>query len=73
MAVFEKFEDIKSGYQFDSNYEQDAWSNKNIRQKSILDEIEDFARWFETEQLKEWERNKVPEDQREDLGLMKAI
>lgn len=28
----------------------DAWANPNVRQKSGLDEIADFAKWFETEQ-----------------------
>lgn len=57
----------------DKNYEFDAWDNPHVRQKSILNEIEEFARWFETEQLKEWERDKVPESERDALGLMKAI
>jgi len=28
----------------------DAWSNPNVRQKNMLDELDDFAKWFEAEQ-----------------------
>jgi len=28
----------------------DAWANPHVRQKNVLDELEDFAKWFEAEQ-----------------------
>ena len=70
VAVFEKFADTPNGYIMDSNYEANPWLNPHVRQKNLLDQIEDFAKWFEEQQLKEWERDKVPESEREHLGLM---
>jgi len=30
----------------------DAWSNPNVRQKPIFDELSDFSKWFEEEYKK---------------------
>ena len=52
VCVFEKHADIKTGAISDSGMQMDAWSNPKVRQKSTLDEIDEFAVWFETEQKK---------------------
>ena len=39
----------------------------------MLSEIDDFAKWFEQEQKAAYDRDNVPESEREDLGLSKSI
>ena len=73
VAVFEKFAEQSQGILRDTNYQGDPWSDTRIRQKNLLEEIEDFAKWYEKEQAKEWEANNVPEEEREDLGLMEMV
>lgn len=40
----------------------DAWANPNVRQGNMLDELGEFAKWFEEEQKKNYDREGVPED-----------
>ena len=51
----------------------DAWENPNVRQPSILDQLDEFAQWFELEQRKHDDREGIPEDEREDVGLSATI
>lgn len=51
----------------------DAWSNPKVRQKSTLDELDEFAKWFEAEQRKADIANGIPESEREDLGLSAKV
>ena len=74
VAVFEKLADMGTGGQItDKEHAMDAWSNKHVRQKDMLSEIDDFAKWFEQEQKAAYDRDNVPESEREDLGLSKSI
>ena len=74
VAVFEKHKDhVVSGEQFDGSMSMDAWMNPKVRQKSTLDEIDEFAQWFEAEQRKADIENGVPENERTDLGLSKTV
>jgi len=66
VAVFEKFAEVKSSK--DDPFAGDHFSLG--KRKNIMDEMEDFAKWYEAEQKREWDRNNVPESEREDLGLM---
>lgn len=51
----------------------DVWNNPNVHQKGILDELDDFAKWFEVEQAKAYDKEGVPESERENLGLSASI
>ncbi len=51
----------------------DAWSNPNVRQGDMLDELSSFAKWFEEEQKKNYDKEGVPEDQRQDMGLSASV
>ena len=48
--MFKKTADIPSGVINDSAMSMDAWANPHVRQKSVLDDLDDFAKWFEAEQ-----------------------
>lgn len=50
-----------------------AWENSNVRQKSVIDEIDEFSKWFEDIQQKHYEKNNIPEEEQEDLGLSKLV
>lgn len=43
----------------------DPWLNTKIRQKPILDELEEFSAWYEKEYKRYCEANSVPESERE--------
>jgi hypothetical protein len=47
VAVFEKILDEEDGIIYDDSYSMDAWSNPKIRQKDIIDDLEDFVNDFE--------------------------
>ena len=47
VAVFQKLVDQPSGTIEDPSMQMDAWNNTNVRQKSILDELDEFSKWFE--------------------------
>ena len=47
--------------------------NPKVRQKSTIDELDEFAQWFEAEQRKADIANGVPESERTDLGLSKTV
>jgi multisite-specific tRNA:(cytosine-C5)-methyltransferase len=51
-AVFEKSENWGSdigGIKHDPGMLLDAWEDKSVRQKSVTDELDEFAKWFEAE------------------------
>ena len=73
VAVFEKFNDEASGTNHDKSGTMDAWSNPNVRQGNVLDELSEFAKWFEEEQKKVYDKEGVPEDQRQDMGLSASV
>ena len=73
VAVFEKHADVQSGKIMDSAMSMDVWNNPNVHQKGILDELDDFAKWFEVEQAKAYDKEGVPESDRENLGLSASI
>ena len=73
VAVFRKHTEIPSGVITDTSMSMDAWANPNIRQKDVLDELDDFAKWFEAEQNKAWDKEGVPASEREDLGLSATV
>ncbi len=62
VAVFQKFNDIPSGIIQDTTMSMDAWTNPNVRQGSMLDELSSFAKWFEEEQKKNYDKEGVPLD-----------
>ena len=41
--------------------------------KAVLDELDEFAQWFESEQAKAYDKDGIPENEREDLGLSAAV
>ena len=50
-----------------------AWENSNVRQKSVIDEIDEFSKWFEDIQQKHYKQNNIPKEEQEDLGLSKLV
>jgi hypothetical protein len=47
-AVFEKTETIgRGGTALDNTYTKDAWEDESVRQKPMVDELLDFASWYE--------------------------
>ena len=73
VAVFEKHADVGSGRIEDKSGVMDAWSDKRVRQKDMLSEVDDFAKWFEEEQKKAYDKDNVPVSEREDLGLSASM
>ena len=73
VAVFQKFSDVPSGIIQDKTMAMDAWSNPNVRQGDMLDELSSFAKWFEEEQKNNYDKEGVPEDQRQDMGLSASV
>jgi len=73
VAVFRKKSDVPSGYINDKSMQMDAWANSHVRQKNTLDELDDFAKWFEAEQAAAYDKQGVPMSEREDLGLSASI
>lgn len=53
--------------------ELDAWGYSKLKQKPILDELEEFSSWYEKEYLKHCEENNIPIEEREDLGLKQMV
>lgn len=50
VAVFEKFAETEnSGLIQDSSGKMDAWSNPKVRQKDFIDDLHEFATWYEKE------------------------
>ena len=39
----------------------------------MLDELDEFAKWFEAEQTAAYDKQGVPESEREDLGLSASV
>jgi hypothetical protein len=73
-AVFEKTETIgRGGTVLDNNYTQDAWEDKSVRQKPMVDEIMDFASWYEKKLEEAYEKKGTPMEEREDVGLVKML
>ena len=63
-AVFEKLAADESGFVDDPSLLEDAWNNENIRQKPVMDELEEFARWYEDEVKKQDDIQGIPEELR---------
>jgi hypothetical protein len=75
-AVFEKSDNWGNdigGIKHDHGMQLNAWEDKSVRHKSITEELDEFAKWFEAEQKKHWDLNNVPHDKREDIGLSKMV
>ena len=51
----------------------DAWNNTNVRQKDVLTELGEFAEWFDKEQTKAYDKQGVPEAERDKLNLSASI
>ncbi len=64
MAVFEKLVADNSGIIQDDGMQLDAWSNTNVRQKPVLDELGEFSKWFEGEYKKHCDEKQIPAEQR---------
>ena len=45
------------GIVFDDMYEMDAWENKNVKQKNIIDDLHEFVEEYEEELKKHEELN----------------
>lgn len=72
-AVFERLTEDDSGFIQDDSMKMDPWINEMVKQKPVLDELEDFSRWFEAEYKKRCDDDKIPEEEREQLNLTKDI
>ena len=72
MAVIEKIFDEDEGIIYDDDYKMDAWSNPNVRQKEIMDDLNDFVSEFE-EAIKQQEKETGEKDDGEHLAEMRAL
>ena len=74
-AVFEKTADWgSSGIVYDQSADGfSVYNNDKVRQKPIMEELDEFAKWFEAEQKKQWEAKNVPQAERIDIGLSKIV
>ena len=63
VAVFKKLVDQPSGIIQDNQMKMNAWENSNVRQKSVLDELDEFSKWFEDLQQKHYEEKKIPKEE----------
>lgn len=73
VAVFEKLVADDSGIIEDNGMTQDAWSNTNVRQKPILEELGEFSQWFEEEYKKHCDEKQIPDEKRQNLGLIDMV
>ena len=62
VAVFEKLSADDTGVVEDPTLYENPWINESVRQKPMLDELEEFARWFEHEYKAQCDRDGIPED-----------
>jgi len=72
VCVLEKILDEEEGIIHDDTYQMDAWANPNVRQKDIIDDLQDFVKEFE-EAIKKQEEETGEKDDGEELQLMKAM
>ena len=72
VAVIEKIFDEDEGIIYDDDYKMDAWSNPNVRQKEIMDDLNDFVSEFE-EAIKQQEKETGEKDDGEHLAEMRAL
>ena len=72
VAVIEKIFDADEGIVYDDDYKMDAWSNPNVRQKEIMDDLNDFVTEFE-QAIKQQEEETGEKDDGEHLAMMKAL
>lgn len=72
VCVIEKIFDEDEGIIYDDDYSQDAWNNPNVRQKDIIDDLQDFVKDFE-QAIKDQEKATGEEDDGEELTLMKEM
>jgi len=47
VCVMEKIYDEDEGIIYDDDYKLDAWSNSNVRQKDIIEDLHEFVNDFE--------------------------
>ena len=73
VAVFQKLEEQKSGIIEDNGMTMNAWENSNVRQKTVLDELDEFSKWFEDLQQKHYKDKNIPKEEQEELGLSKMV
>ena len=72
--MFDKTADIgRGGTVLDRSLTKNAWEDKSVRQRPILDELMDFATWYEAALEKSYEEKKTPLGEREDVGLVKML
>jgi hypothetical protein len=72
VAVIEKILDEDDGIIFDDDYSMDAWNNPKIRQKDIIDDLEEFVNDFE-KVIREQEEISGEKDDGEDLAKLRAL
>ena len=72
VCVMEKIWDEDDGIVQDTDYSMDAWSNQNVRQKDIIDDLDDFVKDFEAS-IREQEALTGEKDDGEALAQMKAM
>ena len=74
-AVFEKNSNWgSSGIVYDQSADGFAiYNNEKLRQKPMIEELDEFAKWFEAEQQRNWEENNTPQEERIDIGLSKIV
>ena len=71
VAVLERVQDDGCKYQGDDA--QDPWLNTKIRQKPILDELDEFSQWYEEQYKNHCEQNNIPEEERKHLGMTEMV
>jgi len=73
-AVFEKTEPIgRGGTALDKDFTKDAWEDKSVRQKPMVDELMQFATWYEKQLEASYEAKGTPQEERENVGLVKML
>ena len=72
VCVMEKILDEEDGLIYDDEYKMDAWNNPKIRQKEIIDDLDDFVKDFE-KAIKEQEATTGEKDDGVELKMMKDL
>lgn len=62
VAVFEKLIDEEDGITFDEDYKMDAWNNPKVRQKEIIDDLDEFIQDLEVSIKKQEKETGIIDD-----------
>lgn len=72
VCVLEKIWDEEDGIILDTDYKMDAWSNDRVRQKGIMEDLNDFVKEFE-DIIKQQEEESGEKQDDTELNIMKEL